>query len=557
VARSDASAAALQAALRAVLASPVLEQMGRHDEAEVWVAQLISLNIPRADPLIDPAVAHFRWDEGRVGPKSQVSVRVLARREDVRFLNQSQTVGGPFHGAVAALTQPPSRWRLAANRLTPDLGRKVRAFLTTVRVQRPGLVPSLNKDAVAWWDSYLARPRLGPFAIWSLVVLPAVLALIDWLDGQSPGGRAAHPLEIFAAATGMAAAVVGVRLYLVEWPRELWRRRWAAHAPTWVRYAWAGGLVATVLASALAPPSPVASLILAALATLLTFWAVAVGDPDRRQIGQPAQPFRASGPILALPFAFAIYLIYWRLLRPGVRFPWPLRSLFAFLYLAIFWLLAAPSLPAGAFDQMTAPLAAAALAYVVGAGTLSEAWERRLDGRARGGALIGLAVLASLALAILWVSRTEADIRPAAAALIAAAVLLHKTPAADLFGAGAAVRDLVMRYGGFALLWVLARRSNLVDSLLGDFGLLIFFAPIIAFVAIRALVKAKKDRRVRMLAAVGDGLLRYGWIAVPPVLLVVGWTPTARVFLAAGLWLLMGVGVTLAALVPSPARRQP
>jgi hypothetical protein len=556
VARSDASADALQAALRAVLASPVLERMERHDEAEIWLAQLISLNTPRADPLIDLAIAHFRWDEGRVGPKSQVGARVLARREDVRFLSQTQSVGSPFHGALAALTRPPTGRRLAANRLTPELGRKVRAFLTTVRVQRPGAMSALNKDAVAWWDSYLARPRLGPLAIWSLVAAPAVLALIDWMGGQGPGAPATHPLRVFAIATALAATVVFVRLYVVAWPRELWRRRWSARAPAWARFGWAPGVVATLLLSALAPPSDAASLVLAAAAAVFAVWAVAVGDPDRRQTGQPPLPFRWRGPIITFPIAFAVYLAYWWFFRPGVRFPWRVRSLFAFFYLGVFWLLAAPALSDGAFAQMTVPLAAAALAFVVAAGTLSDAWEHRLDTRSRRYALLGLGVLAILALAALWLARTQAELRPAAAALIAATVLLHKTPAADLFGAGATLRDLVMRYGGFGLIWLLANRSEVTDNLPAACILLVFFGPLAVVVAIdRTLAKAKKDERAQALWAVGRAILSYAWIATAPIVLVLGWGPAGREFLAAGLWVLIGVGVTVAALAPIPEPR--
>jgi hypothetical protein len=555
LAGADASTDALRAALRAVLASPVLEQMGRHNEAEVWVAQLIARNTPRADPLIDPAIEHFGWDDGRVGPSSNVGVRVLARRDDVRFLVQSQAVGSPFQGALAALARPPARWRLAANRLTPDLGRKVRAFLAAVRAQRPGVIPALDPQAVAWWDNHLDRPRLGALEVWSLVVAPAMLALIDWLGGQGPGARPAHPLGAFVTAAGLIGSFVLVRLYVVAWPRELWRRRWAARAPDWVRFGWAAGLVAVLPLSALAPPSDIGSLVLAAAAALLAIWAVAVGDPDRRQVGQSPPPFRWRGPIISFPIAFSVYLAYWWFFRPGVRFPWTVRALFAFFYLGVFWLLAAPALPSGAFDQMTVPLAAAALAFVVGAGTLSEAWERRLGKRARRNALFGLASLAILALATLWLARDEADLRPAAATLIAIAVLLHKTPAADLFGAGATLRDLVMRFGGVALMLLLVRHDEPPIDFIPYFLVLVIGGPGLALVAIRALVRAKKDQRRPMLARAGGAVVRYGWIVAAPILLQLGWTPTDALFLAGGLWMLTGVGVTLAALIPSTGAR--
>lgn len=550
VAPPGADANALLEALRAFLASPVLEQVERHNDAERWIASLIVGNAPRGDALVDLAIEHFHWDEGRVGPRSLVGAGVLARREDLRFLRTVDGVGSPHQGAWTALRRPPSRWRTLANRLTPDLGRRVGAFLAVVRSQRPGLAGSLNAEAVAWWDDYLSRPRLGPLAIWGLaaaLLLSVVIASSDaTLRAPLAGaGSASTPIAV-------VGAIVLLRLYGVAWPRQLWRRRWAAKAPAWVRVAWAPSALAGLALAALIPASAVATLTLAALALAPMGWAITVGEPDTRQLGQPIPTFRWRGPIITFPIAIAIYWLYWGLLRPGVRFPWQVRSLFAFTYLAVFWLIAVGRLPSGAADQMTVPLIAAAVAFVAGAGTLGAGWQG-LSRRIQGGALAGLTALIAGAVVALWLARSLPGAAPIAVALVCSAVLLHKAPATQLFGAGATVRDLAMRFGGVILVCQVVNSVSLM-AVLAELAFVVAMCSLgFAITAFEALRKRRTKRGG--LREIGVALVRYGWIAGVPIAVVREWSGQTALLLAGGLWMLAGVGVTIAALTPPRASR--
>lgn len=548
VADAAASPAARQAALAALLASPLLEDMSRHAEAERWLARLIAANPPRSDALIAPAIAHFGWDVQRVGPRSDVAAAVLARREDLRFLEAARGIGAPHPGAVRALTRKPTRWTVAVHRLSPALAGHVRSFLAVVRAERPGLMTSLDAGAVAWWDAHLARPRLGPLAIWTLAVLPVLVALGAW-KGEGATAGDDSPLVFGLATLGAVSATVLFNLYAVQWPRELWRRRWARTAPAWAGLAWAPALLGAVLLAAALPPSAPATLALLGAAALSTLWAVVVGEPDRRQPGQAIPAFRWRGPILSVPIAFFVYLGYWVFLRSGVRWSWPLRAAFAFTYLAAFWLAAIDDLAPAAALQMTGPLIAAAIAFSLSAGTLATAWARA-SARGRRNWLIGLAGLALAALAALWAARDVAAARPLAAALIAAAVFAHKAPGAALAGAGATVRDLVMRVGWLGLVWVAANLADLRANWVAALVILGIAGLVALIVTLERADRAQPIRR--RLARTGEATLRYGWLALTPVLLALIAGPDTSALATAGVWMLCGVGATLAALAPSP-----
>jgi hypothetical protein len=417
--------AALQDALVALLALPALESVDRHDRAEVWLAGLIADNAPRSDGLAEAAIAYFHWDESRVGARANLGARVIARRDDLRFLASIRSASAPPQRAAAeALMSPPTPRRRRAYRLNPGLPRAVEALLATVRFQRPGVLASFDPAAVAWWDRYLSRPQLGPASLWTLMILPALLVLMR--AGGSGVSVSVLTVTYVASLAAVGAVVLG-RVYLVHWPRFIWRQRWAARAKPWARLGWAPGLIGVVLLSALVPRSFAAGLALGLAAVLAAFWALIVGDPDR---------------------------------RPGGRYSWQARSLFSFLYLAIFWIGAPAGLGKAAYLQMTTPVCAAAFGFVMGAGSLLQAWLRALSETARRyalGALGAAALAAGALLAVGW----PPLVRSLAAALLVSVVLAHKTPAGVLVGDAYKVRHYAMSFGwlGWAIVVEAVHRS--------------------------------------------------------------------------------------------------
>jgi hypothetical protein len=536
-----AESAALRAAFEAVLASPMLHSVARHDEAEAWIAQLIAINTPRTDPIVERAIAFFRWDEERVGPGSKLGARVVARLDDLKFLAATAAARNPASAALAALIKPPNGARLIANRLTPDLARRVRALLGVIRAERSGLIAGLDPAAVAWWDRQLSRPRLGPLAIWSLLVGPALLALLAWKGDSDIGRDVNDPLALFAGAFAIIGAVVLIYLYGVEWPRTLWRERWAPTAPLWARLGWAPALLTAVLLAAVAPASLWTTWAFAIGAGGLALWALAVGEPDRRDLGVPWPATASRRPV---------YILLRAALAPGVRVSWQARALFSLAYLGAFWLWAGREV-GPAYAQMTAALVAAGVGFSAEAGSLIAVWRRvQAAGRDWIG-LVALALCVAAALTALVAAREVQSLRPLAAALVATAVFAHKPAAAALEPQPEVVRDLLMRYGWFwlGLLMLLGGpHSDVVPVTLAVIGLPLLFATAVI------VGRGAPGRRIEGVHRVGAAALRYGWLIALPALLSLR-SPAGGVrFYVGGLWLLTGVAATVAGLVRFPER---
>ena len=256
--------------------------------------------------------------------------------------------------------------------------------------------------------------------------------------------------------------------------------------------------------------------------------------------------------IITFPVAFGLYTAYWGLFRPNVRFPWQVRALLAFAYLAVFWLVIADVLPGDAYLQMTAPLVAAAIACATGAGSLIAAWRAWPPrGQPRGARHAGDPA-GGRGRDDLGAGQTRAA-GPFAAALVAIAVLAHKTPAADLAGGALVLRDALMRYGWVMLFSVAAEP----DMSLIFLFYLVFLAPGLLIAAARRFGAVKPGKRLAALRTVGNALLRFGWLAGAPFLVVALTTHATAPLVGAGVWLLTGVATTLAALVPAPKRPRP
>ncbi len=402
----------LVAALKALLASPGMESIDRHAQTEARLATMIPQHSPRSDVLIPDLIAYFRWDEGRVGPRFQLGARVLARRDDLRFLAIARQPGARNHGALRFLTRPPTLWRRLSARLTFDLASRVPIVLATIRTERPGLLDNLNSDAVAWWDRRLAKPYFGPASLWVLILLPAVLAFFAMGAGTSNPSTPAW--LVWLVSLGMTGAAASFNLYAIQWPRRLWRTRWMARAPPWVRWAWAPLLAGLLLVSSVVPPTTVSRVVIDVLDAVALLWVMIVGDPDR---------------------------------RPGVRYPWVVRALFSFVYLIAFWLAAPIFMRPDIYWTMSAPIAAGIVGFTLGEGTLIGAWHAGLSERARRWGLIALGAATAAVLALLLAAGRDRSLAPFAMALLAAVVLAHKAPAAGLTGALLRVRHYVMVYG--------------------------------------------------------------------------------------------------------------
>ena len=431
--KSDA--AALEAAFRAVLASPAMDIVRVHENTERWLGMFIGGMAPMTDSLIEPAIAHFRWDDNYVGRRNPHADPTLARRSQIQFLKAQPC----YLAARDALSQPPRGRRLRRNILSTSES-SVRDLLALIE-EHPVFRASFDEEAIAWWTARLARPHLGASVWWSLI-LSAPFALLAAVLGVTVGVEALTPFAVLAGLLATPAMGLAAWHFAVSLPRS--ELADLVEREPWLRVGWLPAAVLPVVVAALVPPAWEAGGALALLSLPGLIWALWLGEPDTRKLsGEGWTPLDHYS-----LFGVALNLTQWAW-RPNMPFPWVLRAIFAYFYLACFWRRAAIDMDHAVWVQMTLPLALAAATCVMGQGSLDRAWRFELPEKTRRIMAMALGGLAALAAGLLAFAYAP-ELRTPAALLTVVAVLIHKAPASQLGGRGSLVRDVSVRFGWLA-----------------------------------------------------------------------------------------------------------
>lgn len=139
---------ALLGLFHAVLAAPLLAEIAVRARIEAWLAEVIANNIPRADPLVRPAVDHFGWEEQASHGRSHAIYAVLQRLEEGIFAAEAARPHAPLHLGWQSLTTPPhADWRMRLGALLPGRPAEAAAILATIDNGLPGVRDWLNPQA--------------------------------------------------------------------------------------------------------------------------------------------------------------------------------------------------------------------------------------------------------------------------------------------------------------------------------------------------------------------------------------------------------------------------
>jgi hypothetical protein len=154
--------AELAALARALLDDPALEAIDAARWVEAFLAETIVQATPRSDPLIEPAIAHFRWDTHapELG-RPPILDWILARREGIAFEADLAASAPAKARLLATLRAPPAP--LGGLRAW-WLGPEVEFLLVYLQQLHPTAFAGLDRDTLAWWQARFEAQRRGPFA---------------------------------------------------------------------------------------------------------------------------------------------------------------------------------------------------------------------------------------------------------------------------------------------------------------------------------------------------------------------------------------------------------
>ncbi|HEX5183131.1 MAG TPA: hypothetical protein VFW19_08265 [Allosphingosinicella sp.] len=194
---------AVAAAIQALLADPALEQVELSRRIEALIAQWIVQGAPRSDPMIEPAIAHFRWDDSRADDlrRPDAIQWILQRRRDRQFEADLIAADERKYGSLLqSLRRPPAGigplagwWRAP----------RVEYLLAYCGKLHPTVLSGLDRQAIEQWDQRSAEMRMTGGLVGHMA---RMRRNVVWQAGLYENGRtasAAWPLLVLVGILGL------------------------------------------------------------------------------------------------------------------------------------------------------------------------------------------------------------------------------------------------------------------------------------------------------------------------------------------------------------------
>ena len=388
-------------ALDTLLNSGAAFHVGRWDDIERRLALLMLESVPKSDLVIPGMVRRLGWAHSEVStrrPKEVVTV--VARAADLETVAKLRVGTDLAARAFQVLSRPAPRYWVTRRLKAFALDEAIQEFLQKTLRTRPSLQLWCDKTSVATWLRIFGRPHVTRRGLIAMPIF-SVIALLTTLWGA---GRAANSGGLMRAELLVplliGPGIVLLKLYAFSWPIQLILvKRKARPLPYWARWGWLPASAAGVLLIAAFDASWLGAVLASAFAGSLLVWASVAAYPL----------FVVQGLTFGQKWRFSIS-------RNWVMLVWTIV-----VSLAV-------GLPTGI--AMVGALGASAIAGI----PLSRIWLLDLDRRMRASLLGALLVVTAIAFYVLWWGAGATHYVGLAAALVTAAVLLHR-PLQAILGA--------------------------------------------------------------------------------------------------------------------------
>jgi hypothetical protein len=389
-------------------------------DAENALAQILAGTAPKSDVLLGPCVRRFGWDKRESDlAQDRAVLSVLGRWRDLEMLTKLRSGSDPQAAAYARLCRPEDRLRRWWRANVTDLHRSPELpLLTLLKDHHPALLGELNPAQLAWWEQFQESPkpsyallRIGRAVLtlmWAYGLMGLAVLVLLCLEFGVKKGLAQIPWRavfvlVLVSVTAFVLLLLS-KLYLIDWPVLLVKRRWPEGPPLPLQAGWLPMLIAMF-----------GIVVMLRQSTQLAWVALLIGAAGcvwATYVSGPLEPF----------------------VRPQGIVPANSRILQALLQnavLASWWLLALHELdshPGFSFDARTIAALCLMCAVSFGSRALDAAWTERLTALQRRLFSFPLAVLALPLAATIEDGITQVSRRPLEAWMLVTFIVLHRIP---------------------------------------------------------------------------------------------------------------------------------
>lgn len=143
---------------RGLLDDPAMLNIDHATRIENFIADTIVNGTPVSDPMIEPAIKFFRWDEQqRELGRAPIIDWILKRYSDGYFERGLPSISKIYGRLLDRLRRPPPE---TGGRLTAwQLGTRVEYLLAYLHTFHHTVLAGLNRTTLQWWDERIAAQR--------------------------------------------------------------------------------------------------------------------------------------------------------------------------------------------------------------------------------------------------------------------------------------------------------------------------------------------------------------------------------------------------------------